>query len=273
MQPLPNPEPVAHLVDAAAVADWPARVPLRQAAMAQIGACLVVLILGTLLSDATETSHMLMSLALLQGVVAAGLGRGLKMDPWWLPIHALFVPGLVWTQALCVPPGYALGAFCLLASLYWGVSRTRVPLFLSSRVTMQAVANLLPRERSFTFLDMGCGLGGVLTSLAQARPAGRYHGIESAPMPFLLSRLRTAFRSRLIRITWGDFNAIDLEHYDVVFAYLSPAAMGDVWRKARSEMRPGSLLISNSFAVPGVAPAVTIATGARDGSRLLLWRM
>jgi hypothetical protein len=35
-------------------------------------------------------------------------------------------------------------------------------------------------------------------------------------------------------------------------------------------MRSGSLLISNGFAVPGVPPALTVATG---DSRLLLWRM
>ena len=49
--------------------------------------------------------------------------------------------------------------------------------------------------------------------------------------------------------------------------------MGDLWHKASREMRSGSLLISNSFAVPGVPPALTVATGAHGDSRLLLWRM
>jgi SAM-dependent methyltransferase len=192
------------------------------------------------------------------------------MEAWWLPIHALFVPGLVWTLGFGLPPVYALGAFCLLASLYWGVSRTRVPLFLSSRAAALAVAGLLPQERSFSFLDLGCGLGGVLACLARARPAGRYYGIESAPLPFLLSWLRAALVEQSCRISWGDFRDLDLGRYDVVYAYLSPAAMGDLWRKARREMRSGSLLISNGFAVPGVPPALTVATG---DSRLLLWRM
>jgi hypothetical protein len=195
------------------------------------------------------------------------------MDAWWLPIHALFVPGLVWTQGFGLPPVYALAVFCVLASLYWGVYRTRVPLFLSSRATAQAVAELLPRERSFTFIDLGCGLGGVLASLARARPAGHYYGIESAPVPFLLSWLRAAFAAQSCRISWGDFQNLDLGRYDVVYAYLSPAAMGDLWNKASREMRCGSLLISNSFDIPGVPPALTVATGKRGDSRLLLWRM
>ena len=268
MLPLSSPERAVAAAGVPADA-CPAHVPLPQAAAVQAGASLVVLALAALV-PATDDA---MTWALLQGIVAARLGRGLGMQAWWFPIHALFAPGLVWTLGWGLPPAYALPAFCLLGSLSWGVSRTRVPLFLSGRATVQAVADLLPREGSFTFVDLGCGLGGVLGYLARARPAGRYHGIESAPVPFLLSRLRAAFALQSWRISWGDFRDLDLGRYDVVYAYLSPAAMAGLWEKARREMRSGSLLISNSFAVPGVPPGLTLATGARGNSRLLLWRM
>ncbi len=273
--PLPSPERAVDAVARSAGA-YRARVPLLHAAAAQVGASLVVLTLLALTapgSDAAAGSGNAMAWAMLQGIVAASFGRVLGMEAWWLPIHLLFVPGLVWTLAFGLPPAYALGAFCLMASLYWGVSRTRVPLFLSSRAAAQAVAGLLPQERSFTFLDLGCGLGGVLAWLARTRPAGRYYGIESAPVPFLLSWLRAALGRRSCRISWGDFHKLDLSRYDVVYAYLSPAAMGGLWRKARREMRSGSLLISNGFTVPGVPPELTVAIGAQGGSRLLLWRM
>ena len=85
--------------------------------------------------------------------------------------------------------------------------------------------------------------------------------------------LRAALVAQACRVTWGDFQNLDLVCYDVVYAYLSPAAMPGLWVKASREMRAGSLLISNSFAVPGVPPAFTLATGARAGAMLLLWRM
>ena len=255
---------------AMATGKWPARVPLLHAALAQIGA---VLVLGGIVSILGPASIDAVALALIQGFVAASLGRCLGMDWWWIPIHALFAPGLLWILTFDLPPAYALSAFCLLASLYWTVSRTRVPLFLSSRDATRSVADVLPSDRSFTFLDMGCGLGGVLSSLARTRPLGQYHGIESAPLPFLVSRLRAIAGSGRLCITWGDYDELDLSRYDVVYAYLSPAAMSEVWRKASSEMRPGSLLISNSFAVPGVPPGLTIPACAQDGSKLLLWHM
>ncbi len=272
MVSLPNPESVRQVATEFACA-WSARVPIRQAALAQIGAILMVLTLVVLAPATPMAGHYVMTLALLQGVIAAGLGRRMGMDSWWFPINLLFVPGLLWTLTLNIPSVYPFGVFCILASLYWGVSGTRVPLFLSSRAVTLAVAELLPRERSFTFLDMGCGFGGVLEQLARERPAGCYHGIESAPLPFLLSRFRAAFGARSCSISWGDFRDLDLSRYDVVYAYLSPAAMNDVWRKASHEMRPGSLLISNCFTIPGVPPTVMIATKTHGDPNLLLWRM
>jgi len=272
MLPLPGPERV---IDAAteSAGVYPAPVPLLRAAAVQAGALLLILALMALVPAAATAGSDAMTWAWVQGIVAARLGRSLGMETWWLPMHALFVPGLMWMLGLGLPPHYSLGAFCLLASVYWSVSRTRVPLFLSSRAAARAVADLLPQERSFTFIDLGSGLGGVLSCLARARPAGRYYGIEAAPLPFLLSRLRAALGGHACRISRGDFQDLDLGCYDVVYAYLSPAAMPGLWVKASREMRAGSLLISNSFAVPGVPPTFTLATGARDGASLLLWRM
>jgi len=269
-QPIPERLAGASVESAGA---YSARVPLPRAAAAQAGASLAVLALAALVPAQAVAGSDVMFWALLQGIVAVGLSRGLRMEPWWIPIHLLFVPGLVWTRGFDLSPAFALSAFGLLASVYWGVSLTRVPLYLSNPATVQAVANLLPQGRSFSFLDLGCGLGGVLARLERARPVGRYYGIESAPLPFLLSWLRAATGARSCRIRWGDFRDLDLGRYDVVYAYLSPAAMGEMWQQARREMRSGSLLISNSFVVPGVPPSFSIATGAGEDAKLMLWRM
>ena len=248
---------------------YPPRAPLLRAAAVQIGASLLVLALG--ISGVTGGNASAMALAVAQGIAAACLARAWAMDSWWLPIHALFVPGLIWMLGFAMSPLYPLAAFLVLLAMYGGVFRTRVPLFLSSRAAVKAVAGLLPVRQDFVFLDLGCGMGGVLRGLARQRPEGHYCGIEAAPVPFLLSWLRAAFGSNAGSIRWGDFHDLDLAHYDVVYAYLSPAAMDDLWCKARREMCPGSLLISNGFAIPGVRPTATLAT---DGdSKLFLWRM
>ena len=81
---------------------------------------------------------------------------------------------------------------------------------------------------------------------------------------------------QLVKAVWDyerDFWAENLGTYDVVYAFLSPAAMPELWRKARAEMKPGTLLISNSFLVPGVEPDRIVPLAGRGSNALYLYRL
>lgn len=212
--------------------------------------------------------------ALLCGTLAAAFSRIAGLARWWLFIQFAFAPALVLMLALNIPPGFFLAAFLVMLVVYWSTFRTQVPLYLSSDKVWQALASRLPTEQPFTLIDLGSGIGGVLTFLARALPQGKYHGIESAPLPFLWSWLRIKFGGfRNCTVHWGNFWNNDLGQYDVVFAYLSPVPMEALWQKARKEMRPGSLFISNTFAVPEQPPQEKLTVEDMHHSTLYLWRM
>ena len=158
--------------------------------------------------------------------------------------------------------------------VYWSTFRTQVPLYLSSNKVWQALEALLPGHQPFTFIDLGSGIGGVLTHLAQTNPNGHYHGVEAAPLPFIWSWLRIKFgRHTHCSVHWGSLWKIDLSQYDIAFAYLSPVPMDDLWRKAKQEMRPGSIFISNTFVVKDHPPQETVSVDDMHHSILYLWRM
>jgi len=130
------------------------------------------------------------------------------------------------------------------------------------------------RESNFTFMDLGSGIGGVLTHLAGARPDGRYFGVEAAPLPFWWSWLRIRLGGyRNCQVQWGSLWDCDLAQYDVVFAYLSPVPMDELWQKARREMRPGTVFISNTFAVADHPPQQTFTVDDLHHSTLYIWHM
>ncbi len=208
----------------------------------------------------------------LEGAVAALLGMAIGLPRWWLPINLFFFPAAYALLTLQIAPSLYLGALSVLLLCNVAAWRNRVPLFLSSRRAAAVVTMLLPQARGFRLLDLGCGTASFLADLAQVRADGRYSGVEMAPLPYLLSRLR-ACGQRGMCIMWGDFWHTDLASYDVVYAYLSPAPMLRLWQKARAEMRPGSLFISNDFCVPGVAPAQIIRVGDRMRSTIYVWTM
>lgn len=211
------------------------------------------------------------------GLTAGGLSYAAKLPPWWLAIQFVFAPSLVLALTLNIQPRYFLAGFLLLWLVYWNTFRTQVPLYLSSAKVWCALENLLPPsapDKGFRFIDIGSGLGGVLTHLAGVRPDGDYTGVESAPLPYLWSRARIRFGCyHRCRVHWGDFWQCHLAGYDVVFAYLSPAPMERLWRKAKAEMKPGSVFISSSFSVPGQIPDQTVQIDDLHHSTLLIWRM
>ncbi|MDR1855224.1 MAG: class I SAM-dependent methyltransferase [Azoarcus sp.] len=240
--------------------------PALKALLAQLGGWFV----AWLLARFGLLSAGIWPLVFAQAVAAVVVAAGLRSARWWLPIHLVFTPLAVATLALGIPSWAWLAAFVALALVYWSSFRTQVPLFLTNRKTADAVAELLPTGAAV--LDIGCGVGSLLVALAQKRADLRLTGIENAPAPCALAWLRTRKLAN-VTVARGDFFARSWAEFDVVYAFLSPVPMAEVWEKARREMKPGSVLVSNSFAIPGVEPQRVVEVDDRRRTRLLVFAL
>ena len=234
-----------------------------RALMTQCLALLAVVLLLMLMKQVWQISLSLFPVLLLQGCFAATLAYGLKLDVWWLPIQFFFPLALAGMLSLALPPILYLLLFVALVSLYWSTFRTRVPYFPSQEMTWESVANLLPdKGRPIRMIDIGSGFGGLVMHLSAIRPQDHFMGIEIAPIPYLVSRLR--FGSKSGQFVRGDYQNLDFSQFDVVFAYLSPAAMPALWQKAQREMQQGSLLLSYEFPIPQAQPEITTEPDRRN---------
>lgn len=242
------------------------------ALLAQLGGLAVTLALAALVRPLTKASlgEISLLLAMLQGGIATMIALRQGAPRWWLPIHLAFAPLLVLVHGLRLPPAVFLAGFALLLLVFWRTDKSRVPLFLSSEATARALLDLLPAAPC-RVIDLGCGDGGLLARLARARPDCRFAGIEHAPLPWLVARLRAAGLANVV-LRYGDFWQENLAAYDLVYAFLSPAPMPRLWGRAAAELGPDALLVSNSFAVPGVAAEKTIPVADRRATRLHLYR-
>ncbi|MFC3608624.1 class I SAM-dependent methyltransferase [Stutzerimonas tarimensis] len=248
------------------------RYPAVLALLAQllgVAACGVVL---WLLARLAGWGPGMLGAAWLQGAMAAALGQALGLSRWWLPINLLFMPLLACLFWQTIPPWLPLGGFLILLLLNWNAFAERVPLYLTGRATEQRLRERLAGlPEDFRFIDLGSGLAGTLVRLSRAYPQAHFVGVETAPLTFALSWLRCLGR-RNCRVRFVSLWQVHLGGYDVVYCFLSPAPMPRLWMQAREEMRPGALLISNSFAVPGVEPEEVVELDDWRQSRLLLWR-
>ena len=212
----------------------------------------------------------LLAVALLQGVLAALITWRAGLARWWCAIGLLFAPALFIVDMLDLPPWLFLLAFVFLLSLYWSTFRTQVPFYPSGPRVWREVAELVAARPGVRLIDIGSGLGGLVLDLARRRPDGEFCGIELAPLPWLVSTVRARLAGSGARFIRGDYAALDFARYDVVFAYLSPAAMAALWQQAEAQMLPGSMLVSYEFKIDARAPDKTIAA-TECGPLLYVW--
>jgi hypothetical protein len=245
------------------------RAPAVQALLLQCAAVPLTLIAVYLLARAGVLLDYL-GVALIQGVLAGALSWWRKLAVWWIAIALVFAPALLLAQALAIEPLVFLGAFVVLLLCYWSTFRTQVPYYPSGRRVWDEVARLLPAGRAVRAIDIGSGLGGLVLELARRRPESRFDGIELAPLPWLVSRLRARLAGGNARFLRGDYEDLNFADYDLVFAYLSPAAMSALYRKAARELRPGAILLSYEFLITEKAPDLSIVPIGR-GPSLYVW--
>lgn len=247
----------------------PTKPPLRTALLAQVlGAALAA---ALILAFFPALPGQPLAMAGLQGLCAALTSHLLRGPVWWLPIHLGFMPLAVLALGLELPSWIWLAGFALLLLTFWRTDRSRVPLYLTNARTSAALASLLPAV-PIALIDLGCGDGGLLKRLAQARPDCRFVGFEHAPLPWVWAWMSCRGLPN-VEIRFGDFWSHPLGGYAVVYAFLSPAPMPRLWAKAKTEMNQAdALLVSNSFAIPEVQPARTVEVADGRRTRLYCYR-
>ena len=247
--------------------------PILLALAAQLTAALLLALLGYLAARWFQLRPAPLAAVLAQGLLAAGIGHWLGLSRWWLPINLLFAPALLLLIALSLPPWAFLLTFVILLLLYWNSISGGVPLYLTGESTRRQLEDILRQQPPhFRYIDLGSGLAGTLCALSRRFPQATFEGVETAPLVFLASWLRCLLRPNC-HIRYRSLWHVDLAPYDIVYCFLSPVPMPDLWKKAKAEMKKNSLLISNTFEIPGIAPHRTIALQDWRDTRLLIWKL
>jgi hypothetical protein len=252
--------------------------PLIRAVLAQLTAAVVVFGGYRFLESRFGPLAPLSLILALQSLTAAVVGQIMGLPKWWIPVNLLVPAAVAVALSLNLPSWSYPLAFLAFALVFWNSADDRVPLYLTNRTTSRALQDLLkaqttPAGGQIRVADIGCGLGGTLLHLARHCPDMTFVGIESAPLPFAIARLRLVLSGLPnLAITYGDLWKQDLSEYQAVYCFLSPEPMTRLYSKARQEMMPGSQLISNSFGVPDIVPDEVVSIEDRRQTELLIYR-
>jgi len=126
---------------------------------------------------------------------------------------------------------------------------------------MVRMAKIEPGTR---VIELGSGDGVI--SLCAAQRGAIVIGVELNPILVMYARLRTWRRGLQTQATFVRTSAWDFDipsNTQVVMVYGLPKFMAKVWKKMENECRPGTLLVSHAFMIPGKKPDV------REGAVLI----
>lgn len=147
-------------------------------------------------------------------------------------------------------PVVAAIALILGGTLWTGVP----PMPTSPAVRSRMFAMIEDLDPSVIY-ELGAGWGGLAQALARQFPGARVIAIEVSPLPWAVCRLRASlFGPKNLDVWFGDVRRAELEKADLAVCFLCPPAMAKLAPVLADRLRPGTHVLSNTFALPGWTP-------------------
>jgi hypothetical protein len=142
----------------------------------------------------------------------------------------------------------------LLSVVFWSIRNGIGPMPSSKPAKICLMKSLPPIGKGKIF-ELGSGWGTLAFPIAHRFPDNIVVGFETSPIPYTFSKLRL-WSSPLANLCFEkkDFYIVNFAEADLIVCYLYPGAMRLLKSKLEQELKKGTWVISNTFAIPGWTP-------------------
>lgn len=150
----------------------------------------------------------------------------------------------------------------LISIVYFSITCSISPMPTSGPVKKVIIELMKKYYSGHRVFELGSGWGTLAFEISLSFSGVQVYGFERSPVPYLYSKfVKKILGRKNVKLEYKDFFKTDLNETDMIICYLSTDLMTKLKDKLDKEMKPGSLLISNTFAVPGWIPVETIRAG------------
>src|SRR3989304_6804026 len=134
--------------------------------------------------------------------------------------------------------------------------RTGVPTLASARAAQVQGAEYLRKNGARRIYELGSGKGDFVFRLAARIPDATVIGFELSVIPYVVAQLRRLWSPNRVRLHFRlmNFHRADLSQVDAVAFYLMPGPNARLTPKLERELKPGAIVASVSFTMPGWEP-------------------
>jgi len=173
---------------------------------------------------------------------------------------------------LCLVAGLFVIKLTYVTAVAMSIKSTQGALYVStSRERIRAVLDELNLKSGQVLIDLGCGDGRTLRA-ARKRFKLYAIGYEINPLAYLKARIYSIGQGLDIRYRnfWNEV----IDAADVIFCYLFPDVMADLAVKVKAEAKPGAMIVSFNFPIPGLTPIKVLRpAGARQSDPIYFYQM
>ncbi len=144
----------------------------------------------------------------------------------------------------------------------------------TSSVVRETMLTALPAEIDGPIYELGAGWGGLAVALAGRYSASPVRAFEVSILPWAFSRARLLVQGRPnLSFHLKNFHREDLSGAALVVCFLTPPIMEKLKPKLEAELRPGALVVSNTFALRGWQPIDTRTVPDVHATNVYLYRV
>ena len=209
--------------------------------------------------------------AITIGVLAGFISYFLALPVWWQRINSSFALLVFIFYSWQLPTWIYLTVFTILLAIYWNTLMTRVPYYPSNLMVWEAVEKLLPTRTDIKVLEIGSGMGGFSRYLSKRDSNIAVTGLETAPLPWLISYILAKLERAPCHLKRKNYMQEDFSQYDLIYAFLSPAAMAQLYVQAQKELHHEACIVSYMFAWPIAAKTSCRTVPLHSGETLYIF--
>lgn len=125
---------------------------------------------------------------------------------------------------------------------------SRIPFVPCRKKVLNKIVDTLKLQDNSVLYDLGCGDGRILFSVAKKNKNISCIGVEIAPFPYLLAKIKKFFSgSKNVTILYGNLFKTDISPATHIFLYLFPKILDELLPKFEKELKPGTRIVSCDF--------------------------
>ena len=113
-------------------------------------------------------------------------------------------------------------------------------------------------KRGVTIYALGFGRSGFLKVAEKMYPEATLVGAEDSYFYYLMAKIQVFLKRSKIKVIFSDFYRLNVRKADIVYCYLIPKDLRDIYKKLIVDTKDGVQIISTGFAMPYLEPIKTI---------------